>query len=277
MKGKEDPMLKFGLKYFGFLGAMLFAFGNFIACGSQMYQVSVRDDFTPPPHASEEMNDPESTMYAIHSPGGWRDIPIPYKFGKGMTADQRAHMMKAMEIWETAVGKKLFEFAGDHNATGDSFNDLYSSLDDKVNGNYMDGNWAKTKKPNHVLATTIWDSEVDTGNIATADIRFNSEIYEIGDSLKLTATKDKEVVDMQSLALHELGHLLGLAHVDEAVDDHSIMNPSLYIGEGLTNRKISKGDILRIQTIYGCDGDACDADAILHSFEFAESASLNSN
>ena len=109
-----------------------------------------------------------------------------------------------------------------------------------------------------MLATTIWNNGVDYNHIAKADIRFNQEYYIIGDSLTLSATEDREVVDMQSLALHELGHLLGLAHTSEKVDSLSIMNPSLYIGEGLTSRKLSRDDITRIQTIYGCKGKACD-------------------
>jgi len=75
------------------------------------------------------------------------------------------------------------------------------------------------------------------------------------------------VVDMESLALHELGHLLGLGHIPAAVDPYSIMNPSLLIGEGLANRRVSRGDIERIQKIYGCVGKACNIDELFMSME----------
>ena len=72
---------------------------------------------------------------------------------------------------------------------------------------------------------------------------------------------------MESLALHELGHLLGLSHVPADTDPYSIMNPTLYIGEGLANRKISKDDIELIQRVYGCEGDSCDVDALFAEME----------
>jgi predicted Zn-dependent protease len=96
----------------------------------------------------------------------------------------------------------------------------------------------------------------------------------LGDSLQLTATESKEVVDMQSLALHELGHLLGLTHVESDIDQLSVMNPNLFIGEGLTTRKLSRGDVLRIQQIYGCDGEACDIDAVMEKIEAANTPAL---
>ena len=126
----------------------------------------------------------------------------------------------------------------------------------------MDSIWTgtgKTGKPEYVLATTIWN--LDNQNaIHSSDIRFNLENYVIGDSLRLCSEDDKQVVDMLSLTPHEFGHLLGLAHVESDIDQLSIMAPSLFIGPGLTSRNISEGDIDRIQTIYGCQSQACNRD-----------------
>jgi hypothetical protein len=47
------------------------------------------------------------------------------------------------------------------------------------------------------------------------------------------------------------------------------MNPALFIGEGLTSRKLSKNDIERIQLIYGCNRQACDVDALMKEQETA--------
>jgi hypothetical protein len=60
---------------------------------------------------------------------------------------------------------------------------------------------------------------------------------------------------MESLALHEVGHLLGLSHISEQDDKYSVMNPSLFIGEGMMTRRLSESDIDRIRSIYGV-GDA---------------------
>lgn len=183
-----------------------------------------------------------------------------------MDAQQKAGLEAAMKTWEIAVGKQLFQFSGVHeNVDGDSFPNLYSSLGDAINGNYLDKDWRKTGKPDVVLATTIWNnSPGDAAAIDTADIRFNVQDYVLGDSLRIkgqyveSTGQYMDPVDMQTLALHELGHLLGLTHVSSDNDPVSIMNPYVYIGDGLTNRHLSEGDIERIQKIYGCLGAACD-------------------
>jgi hypothetical protein len=256
-------------RYLVGMGGITFTFASFIACGSQMYKVSVHEDIdaTKTATASPYSTDKNSTLYGIHAPKGWNGAQIPFKFGKDMSQQQKVHLMAAIQRWEWAVGKKLFTFEGDHSGvTGDSFKDLYSSLQDNVNGHYLDENWGKTGKPESVLATTIWNNGFDASIIAKADIRFNTQYYLIGDSMTLKSTKE----NMQSLALHELGHLLGLTHVAEDVDTLSIMNPALFIGEGLASRALSRGDIERIQLIYGCEGKACDIDALLKEQETAD-------
>jgi len=256
------------LRYASIMGLLLFIFMSFIACGSQMYQVSLDEDFdqekTPP-----QARDKASTQYGIHASDGWSALPIAYKFAQDMNDSQKAALQKAMRTWEKVTGKKLFKLNGiDMGKTGDSFPDLYSSLADGINGHYLDNNWKKTSKPVVVLATTIWDTVNGEGAVISgADIRFNAENYNIGDSLMLTNIDGKQIVDMESLALHELGHLLGLAHVDADHDPASIMNPRLYIGEGLTSRKVSRGDIERIQQIYNCDGAACDIEQLVMDIE----------
>ncbi len=260
----------------GFIGINLF-FGTFIACGTQAYKVSMKEDYDPS-RGSAATSDKSSSLYGIHATSGWKQLPIPFRFSPELNVEQKSHLMAAMKRWEWATGKKLFSYEGEHSGTnGDSFKDLYSSLRDGINGHYLDGNWAKTQKPEYVLATTIWDNERDASVIARADIRCNNQYYIIGDSLTLKSTESKEVVDMQSLALHELGHLLGLAHVDEDVDSLSIMNPALFIGEGLTSRKVSRSDIERIQQIYGCEGKACNIDGLMDELETANWDRLTMN
>lgn len=264
----KPGMTHLGTRYAALLTCIFLMFGGFVACGSQLYKVSMTDDTTlssTEGTTDAEMNDPKSPSFGLHAPDGWTKLPIHFRTGYTLTAEQRKLLQAAMGTWETAVGKKLFVYDGPHaNVTGDSFKDLYSSLDDKINGHYLDDDWAKTGKPSVVLATTIWDNDpADVKRIITADIRFNAHYYLLGDSFTTHAVDEREVVDMQTLALHELGHLLGLAHMSPVQDSQSIMTPSLYIGEGLANRRLSKGDLERIHKIYGCSGEACDVDKTL--------------
>ena len=77
-----------------------------------MYQVSLNDDYTPPPsagtqglgggtHISANPGDP------IHTRKGWgQNLPIPFQFSTEMDQNLRQHMLSAMSTWEKAVGKK---------------------------------------------------------------------------------------------------------------------------------------------------------------------------
>jgi hypothetical protein len=267
-----------GVRYGFAVGSVAFLFGNFIACGAQMYRVSLKDDHNAA-QVSIEATDPNSPAFGLHSPHGWVKLPIEFKVGNSMDPEQKSGLLAAMKTWEIATGKTLFKYIGVQDGVdGDSFPDLYSSLKDAVNGQYLDANWKKTGKPDVVLATTIWNNSThDSAAISTADIRFNVQDYVLGNSQTLKGAyveatgQFKDPVDMQTLALHELGHLLGLAHVSSDMDAVSIMNPYVYIGEGLTNRHVSTGDIERIQKIYGCEGAVCDVDKALDAvLEFSK-------
>lgn len=261
-------MKNIGFRYTGLLGVVTGMFVTFVACGSQMYKASLQGDTPALTMATnaDEAGNPSSPTYGIHATEGWTaTLPLHYKTDYTMSADQIKGIKKAISTWETAVGRPLFAYDGVHQSTsGDTFPDLYSSLGDMINGLYLDGNWGKTGKAADVLATTIWDNNSnDINQIVTGDLRFDNQNYVFGDALVIKGTDSREVVDIQTLATHELGHLLGLAHISPTVDAGSIMVPSLYIGEGLSDRRVSRGDIERIQKIYGCQGSSCDIDATL--------------
>jgi hypothetical protein len=265
--------LNYGLRYGLSVVALLSVFKGFVACGAQLYKISLEDDNGARLDGRKDYAVHNVQMpYGLHAPGGWTQLPIQFRIGNDLTQEQVKGLQRAMNTWESAVGRKLFSFVGIHQGiTGDSFPDLYSSLNDRINGHYLDEHWSKTGKPSIVLATTIWDNDPDhQDKILTADIRFNSDYYNIGDSLSGKNATNKEMVDMQTLALHELGHLLGLAHIDVGVDSQSIMNPSVFIGEGLANRRLSRGDIERIQKIYGCSADSCNVDKLLAEMDATE-------
>lgn len=226
--------------------------GGFVACGAQVYRVPIHGD-EPESATPNGLGQSGSNLHGVHSDNGWaKSLPIHFKTSSQIPDAVVKNLQEAMRTWELAVGKQLFVYDGQEERVGDDFKSLYDPLNDSVNGHYFDFNWSQTTgKSRQVLATTIWENaRTDVSSIAKADIRYNMEFYVFGDSLTEYGAGQRTIVDMQSLALHELGHLLGLKHVDEKDDKFSVMNPSLFIGEGMITRKLSSKDIDRIRQIY---------------------------
>lgn len=252
--------------------AVTTAFVNFISCGAQNYKQSLAGDHQEPAQGVQtaNMTDPNSPEFGLHAPQGWQNLPIAYTVEKNYTDEQLKGLQAAISTWETAVGKKLFTYKGKTSESGSKFPDLFTSLSDNLNSMYDDDNWKKNQKSDQVLATTIWGNLDDNYKIiTTADIHYNTQIYFIANALTNKPKDNREIVDMQSLATHEVGHLLGLAHVDESADRYSIMNPSLYIGQGMATRSLTADDIRRIQKIYGCAGSACDVTATAQAIQIS--------
>ncbi len=244
--------------------------GGYVACGAQNYRVPVHgEEYTDPNAPSNVTTSGDGTMnganlLGIHSQAGWSKTgPVLFQTSDAIPERIVDHLRRAIATWEAAVGKELFIYQGTEQVEGSDFNSLYEPLDDTVNGHYFDYTWAlSTGKSPSVLATTIWEnSPEDAQAIVKADIRYNAEYYLFGDALSEFGEGKRTIVDMESLALHELGHLLGLSHVPTEDDKYSVMNPSLFIGEGMMTRKLSAGDIERIRQIYGV-GDPTAVEAL---------------
>ncbi|MEN9826432.1 MAG: hypothetical protein RI953_2177 [Pseudomonadota bacterium] len=252
--------------------------GGFVACGAQSYRISVHgetpDKIDRPNTQSSGSNLSSGNLAGVHSASGWkRSLPIRFVTSDEIDTGVVKQLQVAMKTWEMAVGKPLFAYDGVEGKKGADFRQLYEPLGDGKNGNYFDHNWfGATGKPNSVLATTIWEnSPQDSSSITKADIRYNAEFYVFGNSLDEFSEGKRTIVDMESLAVHELGHLLGLTHVKETEDRFSVMNPSLFIGEGMITRRLSKGDIVRIRSIYGI-GDPTLAQALEKADDAADGA-----
>jgi Matrixin len=267
----------------GYLGVMTLVsttLGGYVACGAQKYRVPVHgSDETAPDRPNTGQSGMASTagasgvnLLGVHSAAGWsRNLPISFKVTNEMSKPVVDQLRKAMGVWEAAVGKQLFLYEGVEERQGGMFKDLYEPLNDVQNGHYFDFNWATaTGKPSSVLATTIWENDPrDPARIVKGDIRYNAEFYIFGDALKDFSEGKRTIVDMESLALHEVGHLLGLAHISEKEDRYSVMNPSLFIGEGMMTRRLSEGDVERIRAVYGI-GDASLAAALEKADDFPQ-------
>lgn len=160
-------------------------------------------------------------------------LPAPTRTLTDGAASYNASVQAAMQSWNTLIGTVQFtstvQTAG-VNTAGNRVNEIVMA--DKVGGDDFSANTLAV-----TLSYTIGDNRVES------DIVFNSaRTY---DSYRGQLRSD--AYDIQRIALHELGHVLGLAHPDEAGQTvTAIMNSRIgNIYEAQTD------DITGVRTLYG--------------------------
>lgn len=160
-------------------------------------------------------------------------IPIKIYYGSSLSEEAISAFEEAIRIWENAVGKNLFDVLG-------NFSDFGAENDTLINtiGMRSGSQWTaspiegKADEP----AKTIYYYK---NFIYNADIFLNSDF-------PFSVNGTPNTYDLVSIALHELGHVLGLDH-----DDSSpliVMNSKIY--KGMMRRTLTKTDIQRVRSLY---------------------------
>lgn len=173
------------LKYFGFGFAMAGVILGLFACA-------------PTPKAEEPCNFVQNVYGQRIS---WKDqVPIPLFVHADFPKEFLPAIERAIKVWETAAGHKLFSIVNS------SFRE--SSTPDKDGKSVI--YWLKTweaDKPSEQARTSIyWVGD----QIREADLRVNAKNF----SYYTDASPQNQGVHLESLLIHELGHVLGLKHND---------------------------------------------------------------
>ncbi len=151
----------------------------------------------------------------------WDTMPIRYFVHErdvpGVTAgDFRAAISRAAAAWQSAAGSQVvFEFLG---TTGSS----PASIDGRTTLGFLD-------RPDldRVLGSTSFILDSSTGAIVEADILFNAAF-----PWSVAPQGEPGRVDVESIALHELGHLIGLGHSAIGETVHSDSGGRRVLGSG---------------------------------------------
>ena len=98
--------------------------------------------------------------------------------------------------------------------------------------------------PEGVIAATCVDFPVGEAK-RDADIRFSTN-YNWFDSA--TASGCAQAFDLQDIATHEIGHMIGLDHSATGTDQ--VMNPNAF-GCNFQNRKLARGDLAGFTALWG--------------------------
>ncbi len=150
----------------------------------------------------------------------WQQAPVTMYADLSLAADQVDALEEAMDIWNEALlkhrkGVPLFKFGGVKKQQIGLKNDL----------------------TNIVSLTRVWEGEIseqaetlllwEGTTIIEADIRINGE-----KELSTLSTGESGKIDLVALFVHELGHVLGLVHIEPSEkDDYTTMSPYLARGD----------------------------------------------
>ena len=205
-----------------------------------------------PAQASGSAAEVGGASLAFHSTKGWANGVSLYLADAAPERLVEA-MNHAIDAWNDAVGHNVITYRGRVGAARTA--SLYETLDDDQTVAYYEKAWTSTTgKASTTLATTIWENDPrDQESIVKGDIILNAQSYLFQDST-LAAVEDdslNEIVDAETVLIHEIGHLLGLDHVKPQEDPDSVMHSHTFIGADMHKRELSAGDRENIQSIYG--------------------------
>lgn len=151
----------------------------------------------------------------------WKEeVPVTIAIDESVPPEFHDGILLAMETWEKSLGKRLFAFGGIVSAGAGPTKDGQSVI--HWSKEWGDGEKCQSASINksaceQARTTVYWmANQIYEADIAVNSANFEFSVSDIGETHK---------VDFESLMVHELGHVLGLSHNDEA--GGSVMATSL--------------------------------------------------
>ena len=158
----------------------------------------------------------------------WKDqTPISMYFDAEFPTQYYQDVQAAVTTWQNATGHKVFNIVGTLPPSTPS-QDGRSII-------YWLSDWDQNVSNQQANTTIYWVEN----QIVEADLKVNNQNFTYSED------PNYQQVDIQSLVLHELGHVLGLKH---NTVDPSVMAPSL--AYGLQRRDLFSTDLASMKCEY---------------------------
>ena len=166
----------------------------------------------------------------------WKgQLPIVFQIHESVPQNMRPVIQRAMDTWEESLGKKVFliqegQVVGSKAETDlrDNKNTIY---------NFQASEWTGASEDQAKTLISWVGSQIQE-----ADILINSQNHNfyLGQGYFRP-----EQIDLQSTMVHELGHVLGLNHIDSRPS-----SMSTWLGKGETRRALFKEDVAAVLSEY---------------------------
>lgn len=178
-----------------------------------------------PPPAEDSCNFVQNSFNRRVS---WVRFPIRFYADDSITDDMYRGIVSAMNVWNEEFNQPVFELIGrTHDLPTPSLSGQGQVVPDAFNGIYM-----VSKETFENTATK--DEQARTSISFRGDYIYESDILIDGseefyfEDAAIQSNSGK--VQFKSLMVHELGHVLGLGHIDEP-SLNSVMNSRLQYGQ----------------------------------------------
>lgn len=161
-----------------------------------------------------------------------RHLPIALYVHESFPQDYYEALKRAAARWDHDLRRQVFHFLGVNSGANDG------GTKDQRSVIYFMHDWDSDHSVEQARTTIYWTGDL----IQEADIRVNAFRFSFfsGDE------KQPGKIDMESLMVHELGHVLGLQHNSASP---SVMAPSLHEEE--LRREPRGVDLASVQCEYG--------------------------
>lgn len=167
----------------------------------------------------------------------------------GTVTDEFQPIRDSFQAWADIAGVQL-------NFTEEAFrNSNPSSVDRRNTIMWVDTGWTSLnfRPPSNALAVTLSSFDASSGAVVDADIYFNAQSFSWA---VVDDASEDNFVDVQNIATHEIGHLIGLDHSSVSLfetEDDLAEATMFYASEaGETSRRTpSSDDVKGVKNLYG--------------------------